>query len=313
LRPVSKERPSERTRGKSSRSPARGITRAAAPPRRGQSPGRFWSRAARLLLAVFSLRRPMIALTATVVIFAALAAILTGGVIGRTVHKTDAAAAALVSHAGFGIAQVHLAGNTRTRSGDIMAALGVRAGQSIFAVNLREARARLLALPWVAEAEIKRRYPDDISVQIVERTPYARWQSPLGVVVVDARGAVITGDDIGKFTALPLLLGNKAPEHAAGFIEAVAGHRGIVKRVKSYEFQSDRRWNLNLDGGVVVKLPELGWDHQLKDLDRLIVEDGILEHDIREIDLRPATPFFYVMKRDGGEQKAKKTETGSAI
>ena len=313
MRPVSKERPSERTRGKSSRSPARGITRGSATPRRNKSSGRFWARAGSLVLAVFSLRRPMIALTAVVVVCAALAAILTGGVIGRTVKKTDAAAAALVSHAGFGIAEVHISGNAHTRSGDIMAALGVHAGQSIFAVNLREARLRIMALPWVAEAEIKRRYPDDISVQIVERLPYARWQSPVGVVVVDARGSVITGDDIGKFTALPLLIGSGAPVHANDFIEAVARHRGIVKRVKAYEFQSGRRWNLILDGGVVVKLPETGWDRQLKDLDRLIVDEGILEHDIREIDLRPATPFFYVMKRDGTEPKAKKTETGSAI
>ena len=313
MRPVNKQRPSERTRGKSSRSPARGITRGSVTPRRSKSSGRFWSRAGSLVLAVFSLRRPMIALTAVVVIFAATAAILTGGVIGRTVKKTDAAAAALVSHAGFGIAQVHLSGNARTRSDDIVAALGVRAGQSIFAVDLRQARARLLALPWVADADIKRRYPDDISVQIVERVPYARWQTPLGVAVVDRQGAVITADDAGKFAALSLLVGNGAPEHAAGFIEAVARHRAIVKRVKAYEFQSGRRWNLILDGGVVVKLPEIGWDHQLKELDRLIVEEGILEHDIREIDLRPATPFFYVMKRDGTEQKAKKPDTGSAI
>ena len=92
----------------------------------------------------------------------------------------------------------------------------------------------------------------------------------------------------------------------------MAGHRGIVKRVKAYEFQSDRRWNLILDGGVVVKLPEIGWEHQLKELDRLIVEEGILEHDIREIDLRPPS-FIFVMRRDGTEQKEKKAETGSAI
>jgi cell division protein FtsQ len=310
---VSKQRPSERTRGKSSRSPARGITRGTATqPRRGRSPGGFWARIGSFALAVFSLRRPMIMLTVVVVILTVVAAVLTGGVIDRTVNKTDAAATALVNHAGFGVAQVHLSGNTRTRSDDLMAALGVRAGQSIFAVNLRQARLRMLALPWVTEAEIKRHYPDDISIRIVERLPYARWQAPVGPVVVARQGQVITGDDAGKFATLPLLLGAGAPEHAQGFLEAVARHRAILKRVKAYEYQSGRRWNLILDGGVVVKLPEIGWDGQLKELDRLIVEEGILEHDIKEIDLRPPS-YIFVMRRDGTEQKEKKTETGSAI
>jgi cell division protein FtsQ len=263
--------------------------------------------------AMFSPRRPMVLLTIVVVILSVAAAVVTGGVVPRTVKKTDMAANALVGHAGFGIAQVHLTGNVRTHSDEIMSALGIKAGQSIFAVNLATARTHLLALPWIADAEIRRRYPDDISVNVVERVPYARWQTPNGVELVDRRGHVITNDDAGKFASLPLLIGDGAPEHAQGFVEAVAGHRAVVKRVKAYQYQSGRRWNLILDNGVIVKLPESGWDVQIKELDRLIIDDGILETNIREIDLRPDSRFFYVVGRDGGQSKEKKTETGSAI
>lgn len=314
MRPVSKQRPSERTRGKSSRSPARGITRGQAQtPRRNQQSSGFWSAVGRGLGAVFSLRRPMVLLTIVVVILSVGAAIITGGVVPRTVKKTDAAANAMVGHAGFGIAQVHLNGNIHTRSDEIMGALGIKSGQSIFAVNLATARAHLLALPWVADAEIRRRYPDDISVSVVERVPYARWQTPNGVELVERRGHVITNDDGNKFANLPLLIGDGAPEHAQGFIEAVAAHRAIVKRVKAYQYQSGRRWNLILDNGVIVKLPETAWEVQIKELDRLIIDEGILETNIREIDLRPDSRFFYVVGRDGGQAKEKKTETGSAI
>lgn len=315
MRSVSQQRPSERTRGKSSRSPARGIARSPAPtPKRSASKakGGFWSEAGAAVLSVFSVRRPMVALTAGVVILTAGAAIVTGGVIDRTVKKTDAAAATLASTAGFAVTEVHLAGNARTKSDDIMAALNLKKGQSIFGVNLQDARARMLSLPWVEDAEIRRHYPHGISVRIVERVPFARWQSPVGLVVVEKIGQVITGDDIGKFIALPLLLGPGAPEHAQDFVAAVARHRGLIRRVKAYEFQSKRRWNLILDGGVVVKLPETGWDKQLKELDRLIVEEGILEHDIREIDLRQPS-FLIVKRRDSGEQRERREETGSSI
>lgn len=314
MRPVSKHRPSERVRGKSARSPARGITRGAAPaPRRAQRSGGFWAWIGRVLAAIFSPRRPMVLLTMAVVILTAAAAMFTGGVIPRTVRTTDMAASGLVSRAGFGLAEVHLSGNVRTSSDDIMAALAAKAGESIFAVNLRAARDRLLALPWVAEAEIQRRYPDDISVRIVERVPYARWQTPNGVGVVERQGHMIAPDQNGKFANLPLLVGDGAPDHAQGFIEAVGRHRAIVKRVKAYQYVSGRRWNLILDDGIVVKLPETGLDVRLKELDRLIMDEGILETNIREIDLRPTTPFYYVMKRDGTEEKEKRQETGSAI
>ena len=59
---------------------------------------------------------------------------------------------------------------------------------------------------------------------------------------------------------------------------------------------SGRRWNLILDDGVLVKLPEQDWPKQLDALERLIVENGILERDIAEIDLRPRDNYFFVLR-----------------
>jgi cell division protein FtsQ len=193
-----------------------------------------------------------------------------------------------------------------------MAALGVRAGQPIFNVDVREARLRLLQLPWVAETDVMRRYPDDISVHIVERSPYARWQTDKGLVLVERQGRVILPENNGKFAKLPLLMGEGAPLQAAGFVEAVSRYRGIVKRVSAYQYQSARRWNLLLDDGVVVKLPEIGWQKELPVLEHLIVDKGILESDIREVDLRNPL-YFYFQLRNGVEHKEKRSDTGSAI
>ncbi len=310
MRPVTKPRAAPRTRGKSGRSPTRGITRAPVQQsRRSKSSG--WSSIGLFFGGI--LRRPMLLLSLGVMILTAFAIVIAGGMINRTVKKTDAVAGAVISHAGFGISQVHLAGNLRTPPSAILGALEFRAGQPIFDINLRSARARLMQLPWVADAEVKRRYPDDISVQITERVPYARWQTQKGVlVVVERKGRVITSDSSDKFAKLPLLLGNGAPEKAVPLIEAVSHHRAIVARVQAYQFQSRRRWNLLLDDGVIVKLPEIGWEKQLGVLDHLIVDKGILETDIREIDMRHPSYFFFV-RRSGTEQKDRKTETGSSI
>ena len=64
---------------------------------------------------------------------------------------------------------------------------------------------------------------------------------------------------------------------------------------------SERRWNLILDDGVVVKLPETDWQKELDALEHLIIDKGILERDVIEIDLRSPAQYFFVLK--SGEKK----------
>ena len=314
MRSVRQEQKNRDGRGRKGRPPARGVSRGAARPafgRRKKPPSNPISRLYARLRAFFIFRRPMLAMTLGIIALTALAGLFVSGVIGRSVHRAGAAGDAILADAGFGISKLHLAGNVRTAPVTILAALGFEPGQSIFTADLPGARARLLQLPWVAEAEIKRRYPDDIGVRIVEKQPFARWQSPKGLYVVERNGGLITDKDLGPFHNLPLLAGDGAPRTAAAFIDAVAQHRAIVARVQTYQYQSGRRWNLLLDDGVIVKLPETGLQKELDAREYLIVDKGILERDLAEFYLRAPTLYIFVTK--SGEQKEKKTERGSAI
>jgi cell division protein FtsQ len=146
-----------------------------------------------------------------------------------------------------------------------------------------------------------RRYPDAITVNVVEKRPFALWQSPDGIAVVERSGKVITTRDVETFSRLPKLVGAGAPEAAAEMVEAVMAHRAVDSRIAAYEYVSQRRWNLILNNGVVVQLPENGWRKELDALEHLIVDDSILERDVTEIDLRSPTQYFFVLR--GGEKK----------
>jgi cell division protein FtsQ len=84
-------------------------------------------------------------------------------------------------------------------------------------------------------------------------------------------------------------------------VDAVQAHRAVAARLAAYARQSERRWNLILDDGVVVQLPETGWQKELDALERLIIDNGILERDVTEIDLRSPTHYFFLLK--SGEKK----------
>jgi cell division protein FtsQ len=258
-------------------------------------------RAWRRVTGWIAFRRPILTLTGGLMLFVLVAGLFVGGFVGRTVHGVNAVAAAVLEDAGFGIGKIHLAGNVRTPPESIVAALGFEPGQSIFDADIHDARARLMKLDWVADAEVRRRYPDDISVHIVEKLPFALWQSPdEKLYVVERNGGLITTQGVDEFKRLPYLIG-AGGSSAADLVDAVASHRAISARVRAYQRVSERRWNLILDDGVIVKLPETAWQKELDALEHLIIDKGILERDVSEIDLRSPSQYFFVLR--SGEKK----------
>ncbi|MCX7817615.1 MAG: FtsQ-type POTRA domain-containing protein [Kiritimatiellae bacterium] len=88
---------------------------------------------------------------------------------------------------------------------------GVRAGDNLFAVDLRRVREDLLSVPLVREVRVRRRLPNGLEVRVTERTPLARLRMP-GTdlpLAVDVEGWVLVGD--GASAALPLLKGFPTP------------------------------------------------------------------------------------------------------
>lgn len=302
MRSLRVERPSQgNARARPTRKSARPSRDAStlARGRRGREAAGIFARGRKALARFF--RHPILWLSLGLLAFVLAAVLFISGAVGRAIHNVDRAVDHLAAEAGFGISQVHLSGNSRVAPETILAALGLKPGGSIFAADLPAARARLLALDWIASAEVARRYPGDIFVNVVEKHPFALWQSSRGVALVERSGRVITTQGVENFTGLPKLVGVGAAGAAADLVDAVMAHQAVFARVAAYEFVSQRRWNLILNNGVVVKLPENGWRKELDALEHLIAVDGILERDISEIDLRSPTQFFFVLH--GGVKK----------
>ncbi len=299
MRSVKVERPQRNPRGKAAPRAKRGGTRAtelrSTFNKRTVKPG-WLARLGRAFREWLLRKRPMMLLGLGLIVVTLIAGLFVSGTIGRTVRRVDNAFAAVGTNAGFGIGEVHLAGNVRTPPETILAALGFEPGQSIFDADIQTARKKLMKLDWVAEADVQRRYPDAIYVRVVEKLPFALWKSPDGVTVIERNGGLITRSDVAKFSNLPLLAGDGAPQPAAEIVDAVSQHRAVAARVKIYQRQSQRRWNLILDDGVIVKLPETGWQKELDTLESLIVDKSILERNLAEIDLRVPSYYFFVLK-----------------
>lgn len=230
------------------------------------------------------------------------------------VYVTDQSKAA-VAWAGFSVDQVTVEGRDRTRSAEVLSALGVERGQMIFDVDLDEARAKLLRLDWVSDATVTRILPDRIHVTLVERRPFAVWQRGGRLAVIDEAGAPITETGVEAYGHLPFVVGHGAARKAGELTGMLASWPELQSRIRAYVRVGDRRWNLRLENGVDVMLPETGVEKALSDLVAIDETHRVLARDIQAIDMRLDDRFTIRLSPDAAARRDAATlewERGTA-
>ncbi len=198
----------------------------------------------------------------------------------------DAGTMVATAELGLRVRQVYLQGRHEAPISEIRAAVPVRRGQPILSVDPREIKARLESLGWIRSAEVERRLPDIIHVRVEERRPLAIWQHRGRLVLIDEEGEVIGSEHLARFRHLPLLVGKGAPGSARELVAMLREIPELGRRVLAAVRVGERRWNIQLEGGVEVRLPEenpaAAW-RRFAELER---QYGLLARDLAVVDLR---------------------------
>ena len=163
----------------------------------------------------------------------------------------------------------------------------MKRGDPIFGFDTEAARQRVERLDWVETATVTRLLPDTIRIEVTEREPFALWQRGGLLSVIDAQGRPITDENVQEFAHLPFIVGFGAPREAPALLTTMQAEQPqLLQRVRAFVRVSGRRWNLRLENGVDVKLPESGVEKALADLVAHDARHRILSRDIVAVDLR---------------------------
>ena len=192
---------------------------------------------------------------------------------------------------GLGVGDIRIAGHNETRLQDIYDALDLEAYPSLVGLDLADARERVEALPWIAKATLRARYPRGLAIDVEERRAFAVWQKDDTLTIVEKSGRPITRYGItdlltDRFGHLPKVVGLGAADHAAELLPLAARHDGLVERVSAYVRVSDRRWDIVFDTGLRLKLPEKGAGRALTRFALLEAEHELLARPLVVADLR---------------------------
>jgi len=187
---------------------------------------------------------------------------------------------------GMRIATVSLSGERQVSREDIFAAAGVTQTSSLLFLDVTEARQRLEAIPWIAEATVRKLYPDRLQITVTEREAFALWQFEGKVSVIAADGTVLATKVEPRFASLPFVVGRGAAARARDFLALLDRQPSIRDSTRAAVLVGERRWNLRLKNGIDVRLPETGVEGALDTLARLDREKSLLTRDVLAVDLR---------------------------
>ena len=209
-----------------------------------------------------------------------------GGHVPMIIEALSDARDAAANAAGFRIAAVSLSGERHVSRAEIFSAAGVTDRASLLFLDVDAARARLKAIPWIAEAAVRKLYPDRLQITVTERDAFALWQRGGNVSVISADGTIVGTLADWHFAHLPLVVGPGAATRARDFVALLDAHPEIRQQVRASVLVAERRWNLKFKNGLDVRLPETDVPRALDTLAELDRDKQLISRDITAIDLR---------------------------
>ncbi len=158
---------------------------------------------------------------------------------------------------------------------------------SSFDLNLEQIRDVIVGLDPVREATVRIRPGGIMEVQVVERIPVVVWRNYEGVTLLDDTGAHVAELPSRRLRSdLPLIVGEGADTAVREALALFAVARPLADRIRGISRMGERRWDVVLDRGQRILLPDR---EPVRALERVIalnqVQD-LLDRDVAVVDMR---------------------------
>lgn len=210
---------------------------------------------------------------------------------------------------GLGIERITISGIAELSEAEVLHAAGIDPRVSLAFFDANEARTRLEAQPLIREASVRKLFPNEVAIQITEREPYALWQRNGEISIIAADGTVIDRLRNARFAHLPLVVGEGANEKARDYVAMLQEVGSLRIGIRGATLVSGRRWNMKLENGVDLRLPEIGAAEALKRLAKLDRDNRLLDRDILSVDLRQEDRVTVRLTEEAALARAEKAKT----
>lgn len=207
---------------------------------------------------------------------------------------------------GFYPKRISVSGNHSVTSADILTRAAIVRTQNLWLQSSKRAEQRVETIPDVKTASIHRRLPADVTIDVVERRPYAIVVTPDAQATVDSELRVL--DSVSVASTLPVFMLEREVDLRPGRFLAIEPLQKLhtdFERLRKVALPV-RMVQLDKYDGLVATLPdrvvvEFGEDADLEKkarlVDPILSQVGQQHRPIKAIDLRaPSTPVVVYRK-----------------
>lgn len=219
----------------------------------------------------------------------------------------------------FAVRGVEVRGAAEPLRGKVEAAVALPERASSLDLDVAAIQKRIVELPAVRDAQVQLGANGMLEVRVDERIAEALWRDEEGSLwLVDRDGVEISGVSERKARPdLPLVLGEAAPavmEEALALYQAVPN---LQPRLRAVVRVGKRRWNVALDRGLTILLPErkpvsalervMAWHLGEELLDRSLVAVDMRLTERPTLRMSPAAAETYRLDRERANAEGEET------
>ncbi len=238
-----------------------------------------------------------------------------GGSLASIDDRIQSGLDATAKSAGFTVTKISIEGLDPRTKADVLNAVAIPVDSNMFRADPFEIKKRIEEkVTNVSEVRVLRQWPNDIWILADNRRPLALWQTEGQWAVVDQVGKPMEGEDPTKFVNLPRVVGPAAGYAAPELLAQLEFHPQIAEHLEVAMRVGGRRWDLRLDTGLEIALPE----DKLVDAALLAVYNldeatGVLAKDseVTRIDARDPERFAVGLGETRAEQQSSGLENKS--
>ncbi|AXI46019.1 cell division protein FtsQ [Sulfitobacter sp. SK012] len=180
---------------------------------------------------------------------------------------------------------------------------------SSFDLDLTAIRQTITEISAVNQAALRIRPGGVLQVDVTPRVPVAIWRSETGLALID-RDGIYVAEILTRYARpdLPLIAGGKANQSVTEALSLIAAADPLGDRLRGVVRIGERRWDVVLDRGQRILLPETG---ALQALERVIALEGardVLSRDVARVDMRLGQRPTVQMSKEASDQwRARQT------
>lgn len=187
-------------------------------------------------------------------------------------------------------------GQINTSKETILRSVNAKIGDPILALDLGLIKQKIEKNDWVKNSFVERKLPNKLHIVLIEREPIARWQYSKQILLIDDEANIIKEPPSSSYNNLILVVGSDAHIYANELIQILKTDLELFKKVEAAIRYGERRWDLKMRDGMIIKMPENSLNKAWLYLIKLHKDKKLFNNEIEMIDLRNNERYYITKK-----------------